>query len=105
VEIIETSAFTRRVTELLPDDEYHRLQVVLVGNPELGRVIPGTGGLRKLRWSLGTKGKSGGVRIIYYWAVGRYQLLMLYIFSKGERSDLTESQKKQLARIVREEYP
>ena len=105
MEIIETSAFTRRVTELLPDEEYQRLQVVLVGNPELGKVIPGTGGLRKVRWSLGTKGKSGGVRIIYYWAVARYQLLMLYIFSKGERSDLTESQKKQLAKIVREEYP
>jgi hypothetical protein len=68
MEIIETSIFTRQVTILLTDDEYHQLQMALLFNPCLGPVIPSSGGLRKVRWSLAGRGKRSGVRAIYYWA-------------------------------------
>jgi mRNA-degrading endonuclease RelE of RelBE toxin-antitoxin system len=63
---VETQLFTRLVGEYLADDEYHRLQVALVKDPEAGAVIPGSGGVRKLRWAGSGRGKRGGLRVIYY---------------------------------------
>ena len=65
----------------------------------------GSGGLRKVRWGKGGRGKRGGVRVIYYWAVSREQLLMLLIYPKSEWDDLTPAQFKVLRQIVEEEYP
>lgn len=104
MEIIETSVFTRRITELLSDDEYRELQSFLVENPVKGTVIPGSGGLRKIRWSGSGHGKRGGSRTIYYWATSRQQLLMLFIYAKNERDDLTPEQRKVLRQIVEKEY-
>jgi hypothetical protein len=104
VVIVETSIFTRQVVDLLPDDEYRKLHAALVGNPELGHLIQGTGGLRKVRWRLPGRGKSGGVRVIYYWAVTDFELFMLLIYAKSEQDDLTPGQRKVLKRIVKEEY-
>ncbi len=67
--IIETRTFTRQVTALLSDDEYRALQTELAGRPDAGAIIQGSGGIRKLRWSVHGRGKRGGVRVIYYWAV------------------------------------
>jgi hypothetical protein len=63
----ETHLFTRRIVEILTDDEYAELQAVLVFRPEVGDLVPGTAGLRKMRWaqSLRGKGKRGGMRVIY----------------------------------------
>ncbi len=103
--IIETSIFTRQARDLLSDEEYRELQVALANRPHAGSVIPGSGGLRKVRWATGGKGKRGGVRVIYYWAVTSDQLLMLLIYSKSERDDLTRDQLKTLKKIVEKEYP
>ncbi len=103
--IIETSIFTRQVRELLSDEEYRELQKTLVNRPNAGAVMDGSGGLRKLRWASRGKGKRGGSRVIYYWAVAPQQLLMLLIYSKSEREDLTREQLKTLKRIIEEEYP
>ncbi len=103
--IIETSIFTRQVQALLTDEEYRRLQMTLILHPDLGAVIPGSGGLRKVRWSLQGRGKRGGVRIIYYWAVSKDQILMLLMYAKNEQDNLTSEQLKVLRRIVEEEYP
>jgi mRNA-degrading endonuclease RelE of RelBE toxin-antitoxin system len=105
LEIIETSLFTRQVQELLSENEYRLLQITLLQNPESGAIIPGSGGLRKKRWSLGGKGKRGGSRVIYYWAVTKEQILMLMIYAKNEKDDLTTAQLKILKRIIEEEYP
>ncbi len=102
--ILETSVFTRQVRELLGDDEYRLLQVELAGRPDAGKVIPGSGGLRKIRWSAKGKGKRGGARVIYYWAKSYDQILMLFIYAKGELGDLTQSQIVQLNKITKEEY-
>jgi mRNA-degrading endonuclease RelE of RelBE toxin-antitoxin system len=99
---IETTIFTRLVQELLTDDEYRELQTALILQPDLGSVIPGSGGLRKIRWSYGGKGKRGGVRVIYYLATLE-RILMVYIYSKRKQDDLTPDQLKRLRRIIEEQ--
>lgn len=64
---VETPVFTRELTELLNEEDYRALQLALVFRPEQGKLIPETGGLRKLRWASGARGKRGGCRVIYYW--------------------------------------
>jgi hypothetical protein len=103
--IIETTVFTRQVDNLLPDEEYHKLQVVLANRPNAGDLIKGSGGLRKIRWTIKGRGKRSGVRVIYYWAVKQEQLLMLFMYPKSERDDLTPDQIKVLRNIVKGEYP
>jgi len=101
---IETPVFTRLVTSLLSDEEYRRLQAMLAANPAIGAVIPGSGGLRKIRWVFGGRGKRGGTRIIYYWATADEQILLLYIYPKNVLDDLSPQQLKLLREIVEEEY-
>lgn len=65
ISFVETKLFTRLVQEFLSDDEYSKLQQALLADPEVGAVIPGSGGIRKLRWGLAGRGKRGGIRVIY----------------------------------------
>jgi len=106
LEFRETAIFTRDVISLLTDEEYAELQGVLIVQPDAGDVIPGTGGLRKLRWSQKRrgKGKRGGVRVIYYWYVSGSLIYMLLAYSKDEQDDLTTAEKRLLARLVAEEF-
>ena len=103
--IIETSIFTRQVQELMTDDGYRRLQADLSRNPGAGAVVKGSGGLRKFRWAAKGRGKSGGVRIIYYWAVAQNRLVMLFIYPKSKLDDLSSEQLRALKKIIEEEYP
>ncbi|MCG7981427.1 MAG: type II toxin-antitoxin system RelE/ParE family toxin [Candidatus Thiodiazotropha lotti] len=98
--IIETRIFTSLINELLNDDEYKELQEALVNRPELGDLIKGSGGLRKVRWNLRGTGKSGGVRVIYYWVVDDHHIRMLYVYPKGKQDNLTKEQVAQLKAIV-----
>ena len=98
--IIETPIFTRRIQDSLGDDEYRLLQAQLVQRPDAGKIIPGSGGLRKLRWSASGRGKRGGARVIYYWFVSDEIILMLFAFPKNEQADLTPDQLKQLKKMV-----
>ena len=101
--IVEFPSFTRAITALLSDDQYRDLQNALVDNPELGSLIPGTRGLRKVRWSMTGRGKRGGIRVIYYWWISGEKLLMLAAYPKNVQDDLTPVQKKILTRLVIEE--
>jgi len=96
----ETSVFTRRVTDLLPDDQYAELQQALVADPNAGDLIPGSGGLRKMRWATQGRGKRGGLRIIYYYLVDRDRFYMLLIYGKNEQDDLSSEQLRTLKRAV-----
>lgn len=96
--------FTRQITELLDDDEYRHFQAELAANPAAGPVIRGGGGIRKIRVAVGSRGKSGGARVIYYWAVRRNLILLLYAFPKNVAANLTTRQTAQLAKAVKEEF-
>ena len=100
----ETTVFTKQVKQLLDAESYRLLQLKLVANPEAGALIPGTGGLRKIRWQGSGHGKRGGIRAIYYWATRDDVVLMLLAYPKNERDDLTAEQKKVLAALVKEEF-
>ena len=104
MELIETSTFTRQIASLLSDDEYREFQVRIAANPELGDLIVGGGGIRKVRVALGSRGKSGGARIIYYWAVREDVILLLYAYSKNRAADLTPKQVSKLASVVKKEF-
>jgi len=101
---VETSLFTKRIGNYLEDEELAELQSELARNPELGKIIPGSGGIRKLRWAAMGKGKRGGARIIYYWAPQPVVILMLYVYVKSEVGDLTQEQVKLLRSVVMEEF-
>jgi hypothetical protein len=96
VVFIESPVFTRQLTELLTDEEYASLQRHLALYPEAGKLIQGTGGLRKLRWARGHRGKRGGVRAIYFYAVSEHQVRLLLIYGKGVKDDLSAAEKKVL---------
>ena len=99
---IETSLFTKRVSELLTDEEYSRLQWRLIEFPTAGDIIPGSGGIRKIRISVKGKGTRGGARVIYYFAVMRDEIFMLDIYAKNEKADLTIQQVRELKMLVEE---
>ena len=100
---IETPIFTKELKNLLGDEEYRALQLALLFRPEQGALIPGSGGLRKLRWSQKGKGKRSGCRVIYYWDEKQETFYMLLVYIKSKQEDITPKQMKVLAKQVREE--
>ena len=97
---IETKIFTRLVQEYLTDDEYRMLQVALVARPEAGDVIPGSGGLRKLRWAAPGRGKRGGYRAIYFPKPAQRVIWMLTIYPKNVRGDIPAHVLRQIRKEV-----
>lgn len=100
---IETPVFTRQITALLDDDEYGQFQRYLMTDPIAGDVIQGTGGLRKVRWSAGDRGKRGGIRVIYYYLDDAFQFRMLLAYQKGIKDDLSPAERKML-KAIRESW-
>jgi len=102
MEFLEAPAFTRHLAHYLDDEQYRALQTVLADSPELGDMIPGTGGFRKLRWADArrSKGRRGGLRVIYYWFNGQNQIWLMTIYGKDEAADLTPAQKKLLKAAI-----
>lgn len=101
---IETPVFTAGLRRFLDDDSYRALQLALLLRPAQGSVIPGTRGLRKVRWGGSSRGKRGGIRVIYYWARDENICYMLFVYAKHRTSDLTRRQMNALARLVEEEF-
>ena len=97
---IELPGFSKHRESLLDDDSFREMQEGLIENPELGDVISGTGGFRKMRWNLPGKGKSGGVRIIYYHITTEGRLYLALIYAKGEMDNITKAQRNELKKIV-----
>jgi hypothetical protein len=101
----ETPLFTRLLPDYVNDESYRALQRVLLENPELGDVMPGTGGFRKIRWedSRRGKGKRGGLRVIYYHLMTNHQIWFFTLYSKDEATDLTSGEKKALKKAIQVE--
>src|SRR6476659_1210060 len=96
---IETRLFTKLVPQYLSDDEYAALQQALVADPTAGDLIRGSGGVRKLRWSVAGRGKRGGIRVIYYLRLKQGEIWMLTVYAKNEADSIPAH----LLRRIREE--
>src|SRR5436305_994409 len=97
---IEDHGFFKQRKGLLDDDELFRLLEWLTVHPGVGNLIPGSGGLRKVRWAAKGHGKRGGVRVIYFWWMGDDKILLLDIYAKGEKENLTAAEIEKLKRKV-----
>ena len=102
---VELPPFERYRPDYLDDDAFLRLQRLLMLNPEAGALIPGTGGLRKLRFAdeRRGKGKRGGLRVIFYWWDAGMQFWLFTIYDKDEMSDLTKAQREMLKQMIKTE--
>jgi hypothetical protein len=98
--IVETSIFTKVIKELMSDDDYRALQEALVKRPDMGALIKDSGGLRKVRWKQEGRGKSGGIRAIYYWKVSDDQIYMVYAYPKVKQENLKPEQIAVLKQMV-----
>jgi len=102
MKISETKLFSKLVYKYINDLEFLRIVSQLLENPKKGDIVKGAGGLRKLRWGLDSKGKSGGLRIIYYHESEKL-LLFVFIYSKSETAELTKEQYMVLKQIIEED--
>lgn len=97
---LETRVFSRWRREYLEEEQFRALQNHLPENPHAGARVPGTGGLRKLRWSTENRGKRGGVRIIHFVVETRELILLLLLYPKNVQDDLSAEQKRMLKEFV-----
>ena len=102
ITIAETEVFHKKSRKLLLPDEILDLVSYLSENPNAGVLIQGSGGVRKIRWSKGDSGKSGGVRIIYYYYNETIPLYLLSVFAKNEKANISKEEKNILAKLVKE---
>jgi mRNA-degrading endonuclease RelE of RelBE toxin-antitoxin system len=100
MELIEATAFTKYVYDYLTEDEYLGLQSFLLQNPEAGKIVRGSGGVRKVRWAITGKGKSGGVRVIYYFKKQDDEIWLLTIYSKNEVESIPAHVLRQIAKEI-----
>lgn len=98
---IETPIFTKRITQCVNDEGYHRLQVNLAEHPDAGELVRGSGGIRKIRCAASGRGKRGGARTLYYWDV-QDKIYMIFCYLKNELEDITPAQLKAMGNLVEE---
>lgn len=102
---VELPAFARYRQNYLSDDEFRALQAELLANPDMGDVIEGTGGLRKLRQAdrRRGKGKRGGLRVIYFWWETGRQFWLFTLYDKNEFDDLSPTERGALKNMLKRE--
>lgn len=100
ITVAELGEYLQRARKLLSESERQDIVNYVAAFPKAGDLITGTGGVRKLRWRRGGKGKSGGVRVIYYFHSERMPLYLLTVFAKNERADLSQSERNDLAALI-----
>lgn len=98
--IAEVPEFIRRARKLVSEQEHRDLVEYLATHPKAGDLLEGTGGVRKLRWRRGGRGKSGGVRVIYYFHSEAVPLYLLTVFGKHEKANLSKAERNELAKLV-----
>lgn len=101
MEFIETSSFSAIRERYFTDLDFHLLQLFLMANPQAGNVIRGSGGVRKLRWGTGGRGKRGGLRVIYYWVTRNDQILLITAYRKNEMADLSRAALRKMRGLVK----
>ncbi len=104
-QFVEAPAFMRFRDDYLDDEGFAELQRYLASNPEAGDMVPGVGGIRKLRWKDPRRGKGrrGGLRVIYYCFLSAQEIWLLTLYDKGEAADLTKDERDHLRRALETE--
>lgn len=102
ITVAETEPFQKKANQLLTDGEKSDLVAYLSENPQSGVLIQNAGGIRKLRWARSGGGKSGGVRVIYYFHSDMMPLYLLTVFGKNEKANITMKEKQLLSKVVNE---
>jgi hypothetical protein len=100
ITVLQLPKFKAEAMELIGAEGIDAVAVYLIDHPDAGDVIPGAGGVRKLRWAAKGKGKRGGARIIYVYVVVAARIYLLRCYAKSVRTDLTADEKRQLQKIV-----
>ena len=98
--VVETPFFLRKAADLLTEEEREELIEFVGVNPELGNVVPESGGVRKMRWAAKGKGKSGGVRVIYYFHSEALPVFLLTVYAKSQKANLTKAERNELKALV-----
>jgi hypothetical protein len=99
--IVELPEFIRKTDKLMSAEEHDELLYYLSANPMAGVLMPGTGGIRKLRWATGNKGKSGSTRVIYFYHNQAFPLFLLTVFGKNEQENLSKDERNELAKLTK----
>lgn len=102
ITVAETESFQKKISKLLSTEEKDNLISYLSEQPKAGDLIQGAGGIRKLRWAKGAKGKSSGVRVIYFFHSEIMPLYLLAVFGKNEKANITAEEKSHLSKAVKE---
>lgn len=100
---IETSAFTHLIYDYMSEEEYLGLQSYLLQHPEAGPIVPGGGGVRKLRWGMEGRGKRGGARVIYYWKQRDNEIWLLTVYTKNEIGNILSHVLRRIAEEIKNE--
>lgn len=101
--IVRTRRYQKDIRRIgVSDAEVLLLEQTIAGNPEAGDVIPGLGGIRKIRFAIGMKGKRGGGRAIYFLMLADDTAVMLFAYAKNEQEDLTKEQRRTALEIMKE---
>ena len=98
--VIETPVYSNKVSGILTDDERDAFAVYIASNPTAGAVVPGSGGVRKVRWTQQARGKSGGARVIYFNRLANGEIWLLTIYSKGERATIPAQELKLIRKAI-----
>jgi hypothetical protein len=98
--VAELPEYLRTASKLLTETDRREIVDYLAANPDAGDLMEGTGGVRKIRWGRDGRGKSGGVRVIYYFHSKRMPLYLLTMFAKNERANLSKAERNELAGLV-----
>jgi mRNA-degrading endonuclease RelE of RelBE toxin-antitoxin system len=105
ITFIETKLFTKLVEQYLSHDSYRQLQTTLASDPEAGPLIPGSGGLRKLRWGISGRGKRGGLRIVYYVRLRQDEIWLLTLYPKNVAENIPSHILRKIKQEIDDEKP
>jgi hypothetical protein len=98
--VFTTTRYEREAKRLLTEVEIDAMEASIAADPEANPVVPGTGGVRKARWSRQGRGRRGGVRVIYYYWVSDNEVYMLYLYAKNEHADMDAAGRKEARKFV-----
>ncbi|HEX2655463.1 MAG TPA: type II toxin-antitoxin system RelE/ParE family toxin [Xanthobacteraceae bacterium] len=101
ITIVEMKSYQTDADRLFTEDERQELADFIAANPDFGDLIPGTGGVRKLRWRAKGSGKRGGARVIYYFRDLNMPVFLLAVYAKGEKINLTNAERNAMAALVK----